>query len=64
MEVEVVEIEGKEYFIVDTIDNYNYLCEMINPNNMIVLKDIGEELVSLSDKELDEALIKYYKKHE
>ena len=63
-EVDVYMIDDKEFFVLDVIDNYNYLCEVNNPQNIIVLKDVGENLESLSDKEVDEALIKYYKKHE
>lgn len=59
-EVEVYEIEGKEFYVVATIDKYHYLAEITNPNNIIVLKNYGEELKSLTDEELDKALILYY----
>lgn len=59
-EVEVVKIDGKEFYVIATIDKYNYLSEISNPSNLIVLKECGEELISVKDDELDEALEKYY----
>lgn len=63
-EVDVVEIEDKEFYIVDNIESYSYLSEINNPNNIIVLKDNGEFLSSPeNEEEVEKALELYYQKN-
>jgi hypothetical protein len=65
--VDVIDIEGKDFFLVDTLDEYNYFSEIDNPENICIMKkehENGEEVyVSLeSDEEVDKALVLYYEK--
>lgn len=63
-EVDVVEIEDKEFYIVDNIESYSYLSEINNPSNIIVLKDDGEFLSSPeNEEEVENALNLYNQKH-
>lgn len=66
--VDTIDIDGKEFFLVDKIDKYNYFAEIENPENICILKDKVEDeeelYVSLDDdKEVDKALILYYEKY-
>lgn len=63
-EVDVVEIEDKEFYIVDNIESYSYLSEINDPSNIIVLKDDGEFLSTPEDEnEIEKALNLYYEKN-
>lgn len=65
--MDVITIEDKEFFRVDTINEYNYFAEIQNPKNIYVLKSKLENgeftLVSLEDDEIDEALMMYTEKN-
>ncbi len=63
----VIEIDGKEFFLVNTVEQYMFYSEMGNPSNFYILKEVvsdGEKyIVTLDDDdEYDKALIMYYKK--
>ena len=65
----VIDIEGKSFFLVSTIDNYMFYAEENDPENFYVLKEItdeGEEyIVSLDDdNEYDKAMSLFYEKYE
>ena len=64
----VIDIDGKDYFLVSTIDKYVFYVEESNPKNFMVLKEVisnGEEyIVSLDDDfELNKALSMYYERY-
>ena len=64
---EVIDVDGKEYFLVNTVDIYKYYACEKDPKDFLILKEIvdeGEEyIVSLDDdKEYDKALAMYYEK--
>lgn len=66
--VDTLEIDGKEFILIDTIDEYNYFIEENNPDNLCILKKTvknGENLyVSLeNDIEIDKAISMYAKKY-
>lgn len=65
---EVIEVDGKEYFLVNTVDIYKYYAYEKDPKDFLILKEItdeGEEyIVSLDDdKEYEKALAMYYEKY-
>ena len=66
--VNVIDIDGKDFFLIDVIDKYNFFAEVNNSANICILKeDIidGEEyLINLERFEVDKALMLFYKKHE
>lgn len=62
-----LEIDGKDFILIETIEKYNFFAEENNPENICILKELEEDnetyYVSLdSDDELDEAFILYYDK--
>lgn len=64
----VIELEGKEYFLVSEIDSYVYYAEEANPKNFIILKEIIEDdeeyIVSLDDEnEYTKALSLFYERY-
>ncbi len=66
---DVIEFEGKSFFLVTTIDKYMFFSNENEPSDFLVLKEIideGEEfIVSLDDdREYDKALSLYYEKYE
>ena len=71
-ETQAIEINGMEYFLVDSISNngkmYYYFSNEKDPNDIYVLTDSvdnGEEyLVSVDNgDEFDDALILFFEKH-
>ena len=63
--MEVLEIDGKDFVLVATINQYNFFFEETNPKNICILKEViedGEECyVSLdNDAEVEEAYKLYY----
>lgn len=65
--VDMINVEGKDFFLVDTLDKYNYFAEINNPENVCIMKtaqEDGEEVyISLdSEEEIDKALVLYYEK--
>ena len=66
--VDVIEIDGKEFCLVDSIDQYNFFVQMDNADNIYVLKEVtenGEEFYKSleNDEEVDKALVMYYEKY-
>ena len=58
MDVAVVRIDDVDYTIVDVINGYAYLIDLDNPDDFLIMKDTGEELVSITDEnELESALL-------
>lgn len=60
MDVAVVTIDGIEYTIVEIINGYAYLVDLDNPNNYLIMKDAGEELVSVTDEDEYENALKLF----
>lgn len=64
--LDVILIDDKEFFKLDTIDKYNYFAEINDSSNICVLKEIEENgeknLIPLEQIEIEKALILYYKK--
>ncbi len=66
--VDVIEIDGKEFCLVDSINQYNFFVQMDNSDNIYVLKEVtenGEEFYKSleNDEEVDKALVMYYEKY-
>jgi hypothetical protein len=51
MDVAVVRIDDIDYTIVDIIKGYAYLVDLDNPDNFLIMKDEGEDLVSITDED-------------
>ena len=51
--VDVLEIDGKDFILIDKIDKYYFFSEENNPENVCILKEVVEDeeelLVSLDD---------------
>lgn len=67
-EIETLEIDGKEHVLVDKItknDNtYYYFVEEENIGNIKILKEQGEDLISIEEeKEFNDSLILFLNKH-
>lgn len=65
--VEVLELDGKDFILIDTVDKYSFFVEENNPENICIFKEgieNGEEyyLPLDSDEEVDKAFILYYDK--
>ena len=65
---EVIDVDGKEFFLVDTVDKYVFYAEEANPENFLILKEVndgGEDyIVSLDDdSEYEKAISLYYEKY-
>ena len=52
---DVINVDGKDFFLIDTVDSYVFYAEEANPENFLVLKEVsvsdnGEKyIVSLDD---------------
>ena len=62
----VLEIDGKDFVLVETVDKYNFFVEDGNTQNICVLKEVEENnevmYVSLEEEEFDYAFNLYYEK--
>ena len=62
----VLEIDGKDFVLIETVDKYNFFVEQDNIENICVLKEVIENdesfYVSLDDNEFDKAFSLYYEK--
>lgn len=58
-EIDVIEINGKDYIINKIIKNYYYCSNENDLKDCCILKELNGDYVSLSDKELEEAIILY-----
>lgn len=65
--VDVIELDGKEFFQVDSISKYSFFAEVSDPKNICVLKEDVQDgeivLVSLDEDEIDKAFSLYYEKY-
>ena len=64
---DVINIEGKDFFLIDTVDSYVFYAEEANPENFLVLKEISDNgekyIVSLDDnQEFEKAISLYYQR--
>lgn len=64
---DVINIKGKDFFLIDTVDSYVFYAEEANPENFLVLKEISDNgekyIVSLDDnQEFEKAISLYYQK--
>ena len=64
---DVINIEGKDFFLIDTVDSYVFYAEEANPENFLVLKEISDNgekyIVSLDDNQkFEKAISLYYQK--
>lgn len=61
-----VDIDGKDFILIETIDKYNFFVEESNTENICVLKEIKESnesfYVSVDENEFDKAFSLYYEK--
>lgn len=64
--VNAIDIDGKDYILIETIGEYNFFVEENNPVNVRVLKEIYEDnesfYVSVDEDEFDKAFSLYYEK--
>jgi hypothetical protein len=60
MDVAVVRIDDIDYTIVEVINGYAYLIDLDNPNDFLIMKDEGEELVSITDENEFENALKLF----
>lgn len=62
----VLEIDGKEFVLIETVDKYNFFVEQDNPQNICVLKEVEEDnevlYVDLDEEEFDKAFSLYYER--
>ena len=61
MDVAVVRIDDTDYTIVDIIGEYTYLMDLDNPDDFLIMKTVGEELVSVSDEDEYNIALNLYK---
>ena len=64
--VKTIDIDGKDFILIETIDKYNFFVDEDNYENICILKEIiddnKEYLVDVEDDEFDKALTLYYEK--
>ena len=62
----ILELDGKDFLLVETVDKYNFFVEVDNYDNICILKEVIENdesmFVNLEEDEVDEALGLYYEK--
>lgn len=58
-EVDILEINGKDYIINKNIKNYYYCSNELDVKDCCVLKEVNGQYFALSDDELEEALALY-----
>ena len=62
----VLEIDGKDFVLIETVDKYNFFVEQDNIENICVLKEVIEDnesfFVEIEDDEFDKAFSLYYEK--
>ena len=64
--INAIDIDGKDFILIETIDKYNFFVEEDNLENICVLKEIQEDnesfYVSVDENEFDKAFSLYYEK--
>lgn len=67
VEMNVLNIDGKDYFLMDCLvgkNAYYYFSNIKDANDIVVLKEQGDNFVSLgSQMELDAAFSLFYEKY-
>ena len=65
-EVQVIELDGKEYMMIDTINQYTFFVNMENKENVVVftLKIIDGEETFEEVVNTKEAFALFYEKHQ
>lgn len=67
VELNVINVNNKDYFLMDTLvgkNTYYYFSNIKDANDIIVLKDKGDDFISLdNDMEIDYAFSLFYEKH-
>ena len=62
----VLELDGKDFLLVETVGKYNFFVEVDNYDNICILKEVIENdesmFVNLEEDDVDEALGLYYEK--
>ncbi len=62
--IETIKLDGKTYGLTDIIENYYYLVNIDDQEDLFINKKDGDNIVNLdTDAEFDEALKLYMKKH-
>ena len=61
MDVAVIRIDDTDYTIVDIIGDYTYLVDLDDPNDFLIMKPEGEELVSITDEDEYTRALNLYK---
>lgn len=64
--VKAIDIDGKDFLLIETIGEYNFFVEDGNSSNICVLKEIEENnesfYVNVDEDEFDKAFCLYYEK--
>lgn len=67
VEMKVLAIDGKDYFLLDSLcdkNTYYYFSNVKDKSDILVLKETGDNLILLNDDmELDMALSLFYEKY-
>ena len=67
VEMNVLQVNGKDYFLMDSIigkNTYYYFSNIKDANDIMVLKEQGDNFISLdSNSERDYAFSLFYEKH-
>ena len=61
--VDTIEIDDKEFFLVDKIDKYYFFAEINTTDNICILKNENNDLVKLDEDEIDKALVLFNNKY-
>ena len=61
MDIAVVRIDDVDYTIIDVIDGYTYLADLDNPDDFLIMKDAGKELVSVTNENEFEKALELYR---
>lgn len=64
--VKAIDIDGKDFLLIETIGEYNFFVEEANTENICVLKEIEDDnesfYVGVDENEFDKAFSLYYEK--
>ena len=61
MDVAVIRIDDTDYTIIDIIGDYTYLLDLDNPDDFLIMKSKGDELVSVNDEDEYTRALNLYK---
>lgn len=57
MEIDTITYNGKEYGIIEEINNYVYFANLNNPKDLMIRKRENDLFITLNENELEEALL-------